>query len=126
MVEECAVAGAGVQRLAGGVEGAGGVGAGGPGVADGREVGGGEGVEEGAVAAGVEEAAVVLLAVQLDEGVGEGAQGLGGDAAVVGPGLAAAVGGGGAAEDQLVAGGEAGDLQHGAGRRGRGEARRRR
>ena len=66
-------------------------------------LGAGEGVEERAVAAGVQQAAVVLLAVQLDQRVGERAQRLGGDAAVVDPGLPPAVGGGGAAQDQLVA-----------------------
>ena len=45
-----------------------------------------------AVAARVEQAAVVLLAVQLDQRVGERAQRLGRDAAVVDPGLPAAVG----------------------------------
>ena len=61
--------------LAGLVEGAGGGGARRPGVAHGGEpgLGAGEGVEERAVAAGVHQAAVVLLAVELDEGVREGA-----------------------------------------------------
>ena len=48
-----------------------------------------------------------LLAVQLDQRVGERPQRLGRDPPVVDPGLAPAVGGRGAAQDQLVAGGQA-------------------
>ena len=60
------------------------------------------------MAAGVEQAAVVLLAVQLDQRVGERPQRLGGHPAVVDPGLPPAVGARRAAQDQLVRAGQPG------------------
>lgn len=69
-----------------------------------RELGArfGEGVEQGPVVAGIEQAAIVLLAMQLDQQVGETAQHLGRDPAVVDIGLAPSIGGGGPAQDQLA------------------------
>ena len=126
MLEERAVASAGLQRHARGLQRGCRGGAGRPGGANRAGIGAGEGVEEPAVAARVEEAAVVLLAVQLDQRVGQRPQRLGRHAPVVGPGLAPAVRADGAAQDQL--GVRRGPRPPPArrGRRGRAEARRRR
>ncbi len=73
------------------------------------------GVEQVAVHARVQKAAVVLLSMQLHQRVGKAAQDVAGDAAVVDVGGLAAVGRDRAAEEQLLARGQAAVLQHRAG-----------
>jgi hypothetical protein len=89
--------GLGEPRLGGAQRGPGGPGPGELGLAA------GEGVEQRAMPARVEQAAVVVLAVDLDEVGGERAQGLGSDPAVVDEGACPAVGGDGAPQDQPLA-----------------------
>jgi hypothetical protein len=75
-----------------------------------------EGIQQHPVAARVQQAAVVVLAMQFHQCVGQGAQHLGRHAAVIGPGAAAAVGGGDAAQDQgAILGRNPGLGQHGMG-----------
>ena len=76
---------------------------GGPGGAQGDKVVSAEGVQHRAVAPGVQEAAVILLPMQLDQCVGQGAQDLAPGAAVIDIGLLSTVRRADAAQDQAVA-----------------------